>query len=91
MATLKDDDGSWQADSVKRKMFRQSKEQPEQSKKRSKKNTRKWCKGVVGREHDFEWQIYRGWQDWKVQVCNNCGKHGKHDFKFPWSTQNETT
>jgi hypothetical protein len=36
----------------------QVKEAPAEVKSRSKKDTKKWCKGVVGREHQWAW-VYR--------------------------------
>lgn len=62
----------------------------------SKKNTKRWCRGVVGREHDAEWQSYverkhcqglffEALKHWSVLVCKSCGKEIKTDYgKIPW-------
>ena len=43
------------------------------------KNRRKWCRGVIGVEHDPAWQTHRSW--WypnkpkaERYVCTTCGK-----------------
>ena len=49
------------------------------------KDTRKWCKGRVGIEHDPRWVDFHeaktGRTDfrskWELQICANCGKHLK--------------
>jgi len=48
----------------------------------SRKNTRKWCRGVVGRQHEPEIRDYaeykkvspRIFSGWRVVICKNCGK-----------------
>jgi hypothetical protein len=49
----------------------------EVGKHRSSKNTRRWCKGVVGREHKPECVPHgeqsRGY-DWRNWQCTACGK-----------------
>lgn len=53
-----------------------------------KKNTKKWCKGVVDRAHAWKWEdhfalkypalVDEPEEPWfLVQVCRICGKHGK--------------
>lgn len=52
-------------------------EPPEEMRGKSKKDTRKWCKGVVGREHAWETiPTHPEWPDWKYihDHCTVCGK-----------------
>lgn len=58
-------------------MKRQPKEPPQQAKHKSKKNTARWCKGKVGREHDpkASWSKY-----YWVNACTNCGKQLDYYF-----------
>ena len=55
--------------------------------KTNKKDTRRWCKGVVGREHVKEWKSFADiphadrivngehvFNDWFELVCTVCGK-----------------
>lgn len=52
MATLAEDTTSWKASSVQRRDFRATADGPESPRKSgNRKNTRRWCKGVEGREH----------------------------------------
>jgi hypothetical protein len=58
-------------------------------KHRSSKNTRRWCKGVVGREHSPECVPYpcppsntsssHYWRNWQ---CSTCGKVLKRFWPF---------
>lgn len=63
---------------------RRSKDSPESGKHRSKKNTRRWCRGVVGREHTPECRdhAYSRPPDspWKILACTTCGKVLDHYF-----------
>lgn len=51
-----------------------------------KKNTRRWCRGKVGVEHEWTRKPFREakrwvWASesgWEVDVCDNCGKFGQH-------------
>jgi DNA-binding XRE family transcriptional regulator len=36
------------------------------------KDTKEWCKGVVGRDHKLQWQIYHG--GFEHLGCTVCGK-----------------
>lgn len=64
---------------------------PEQPKFHSKKDTKKWCKGVVGREHDYEYQFPHGdsWEWRLVPICVNCGKQDYRDTLFWCKTHEE--
>lgn len=54
MATLSEDDSSWRASGIIRRDFRHTKGEPEAPTRavRGRKNTKRWCKGIVGRKHD---------------------------------------
>lgn len=82
MARVSRDDDSWKASGVKRRDERQDSSTPEVSRKGKKKNTRRWCKGVEGRKHDYEIGVgmkrYQFDQSqpakWVIDRCRNCGK-----------------
>lgn len=57
----------------------------------SSKNTKKWCRGVVGREHNGVWMPYtehkhfqglhlKALKSWRVLVCTVCGKELEMDY-----------
>lgn len=54
--------------------------EPEQQRSASSKDTRRWCLGVDGREHDLVWQFwFDTWRfstprDYQRRVCLSCGK-----------------
>lgn len=56
----------------------------EDTRHRSHKKTRDWCKGKVGTKHIGKWEPYRQGdtilKDWKVFVCQTCRKHLKMDY-----------
>lgn len=49
---------------------------PEEPKKRppAKKDTKRWCGGHVGREHDPQWMYGSNTGSHTRQVCTRCGK-----------------
>lgn len=53
----------------------------------SKKNTKKWCRGVVGREHKPECKPWPSSGSWKVLACTSCGKH----LDYYWPASREPT
>jgi hypothetical protein len=80
---IKETKDNWKASNILRKLATP----PEQVKHQSHKNTKKWCKGKVGVEHDykqgevktFEGQTYPSGEHkvfcrWRVDVCRTCGK-----------------
>lgn len=73
MARVRKDNKSWKASGIYKKDFQA---QPEEAKHNSKKNTRKWCKGVVGVKHIYA--LYM--QDvvckmfFRHYKCEKCGK-----------------
>jgi hypothetical protein len=75
---------SWNEDSNKRRDFRQSNGEPEPKipKHQNKKDTKKWCKGKEGREHEWILDDYFPHLPGKtlVEKCSLCGKQGKIYF-----------
>jgi hypothetical protein len=72
----------WKENSNKRKDERNTKN-PEvpQKAKASKKDTKKWCAGKMGREHTLEVKSFKdskGWRthfsNWWLLYCSKCGK-----------------
>jgi hypothetical protein len=82
MATLSEDNSSWKASGIQRRDFRSTKNGPEIPKgSKRKKNTKKWCKGIEGREHKvIHWVEKNRWGSY-VDKCENCGKEMKHYWK----------
>lgn len=80
---LKEDNDSYKASGVKRRQYRQSPAVDRIRRPRPSKNTKLWCKGKVGVEHDVQLEKIDGlnfthnqgkyWRliHWK---CTNCGK-----------------
>jgi hypothetical protein len=50
--------------------------------KRHKKDTKRWCRGKVGREHDYEFieRAGRGRWAWREYRCKGCQRK-KYDWK----------
>lgn len=66
---------------IARREIRHSKDGPEElPAKGPRKKTRKWCKGKIGVNHVWERQKPYDWTDLKVDVCINCGKHGRYHW-----------
>ncbi len=57
----------------------QEEEEPTQHKGK-KKNTKRWCKGKVGREHSFTKKIVLSYMSY--MVCTICGKHNLSSYEF---------
>lgn len=79
---LKEDDSSYKAASIKRREYRQSPIIDDKVAKKSKKDTKKWCRGKIGVPHEFEMEIPRNSRGillgFRIDVCKNCGKHGRN-------------
>ncbi len=63
----------------------------EETRHRSRKKTREWCKGKVGTKHAGRWEPYRRGdtvlKDWKAFVCQNCRKCLKMEYPIRhWGT-----
>lgn len=69
---LKEDKSSWKASNVLRKVT----PLPEEPVHRSHKSTRKWCRGVVGRKHEYEKYKKYLWGKAYLELdkCSKCGK-----------------
>jgi hypothetical protein len=82
MATLKDDDSSWKAGGIKRRDFRHTKNGPHIPKHQGKKKkTKKWCKGIEGREHVIKHTNHPRYSAYAhVDLCEICGKEVKMYF-----------
>jgi hypothetical protein len=84
---------SWKERSIVRRDTRQAKVQNIRPPGRSGRNTKKWCRGKVGVEHQPACISYDEWEnrtdtsrwskDWKVLVCSGCGKALDHWFPVP--------
>lgn len=68
----------------------------EPRKTHAKKDTKRWCKGKVGREHNLEWidwpnECYTNWmkvrniERCKVRACTVCNKQFEICFNSVWS------
>ena len=59
---------------------------PDIPKRGSRKDTRRWCRGKVGREHRYEWVESHRWASgnsgWKDLKCVECGR--LKDFCSGW-------
>lgn len=79
----------WKKSAAARRDARHTKSDPRAKPEPTKKNTKKWCKGKVGREHvgvcrdfaevkrlatDIKGRPIELCKGWKVLVCDNCGK-----------------
>jgi hypothetical protein len=65
----------WKLRGVKRRDERHTKDENIRPTSSNKKNTKKWCRGVVGREHklackDVDFYRFKN----KVLACTECGK-----------------
>jgi hypothetical protein len=49
----------------------------------TKKDTKKWCRGKVGRKHKPECRDGQ-LQGWKNLVCTECGKHLDYYWPMRW-------
>jgi hypothetical protein len=53
---------------------------PEEARSGSVKDTKRWCRGIVGREHSLVWQFWFecGWKknpvDYQRLRCTTCGR-----------------
>jgi hypothetical protein len=58
-------------------------------KHRSSKDTKRWCRGKLGTEHDYqyaEWRLagFRPGVVYSHLVCTQCGKHGNAYVGLGW-------
>ena len=71
----------WKESSLKRRDARQTKVPVIRPPGGSKKDTKKWCRGVVGREHELVCKEHNQLKSWRVLGCVKCGK--QLDYWFP--------
>ena len=81
---LSADKSSYRANGLIAKDERHTKDPEDEQptgKTRGKKNTKRWCKGKVGKEHQIVWIRYvsihnRPWvpENWLIQQCKSCKK-----------------
>ncbi len=80
---LKEEKSNWNASSIMKRDFRNSKDDIPQ-KHKSKKNTSKWCKGRAGVEHDWvnEVPYNNAFKFMKMDICRNCRKQSYNNVKY---------
>lgn len=73
---IKETKSNWNASGIIKRDFRHDSSQPQTSRVKSKKDTRKWCKGKVGVEHDYEYQFPKNDMIFfrMMAVCLTCGR-----------------
>jgi hypothetical protein len=80
---LKEDSYSWRASGLLRRNARQDKPPDAHRPVAGKKDTRRWCKGVAGREHKPVCMPWRKFgtarvgsitDHWRLLACSVCGK-----------------
>jgi hypothetical protein len=66
------------ASANRRRDFRQSSDGPQAARRLSRKDTKRWCRGVVGREHGYDWVrlLQPGGEpsDFLDRLCRVCGR-----------------
>jgi hypothetical protein len=53
---------------------------PDPPRRSSKKNTRRWCRGKVGREHVRRWTIKPGIITYNIEACSECDREFRYCF-----------
>lgn len=66
-----------------------SREDDRPARRKTKKNTKKWCKGIPGRLHNYTWKVdpqFMGYP-WSrdhsrryIKSCDLCGKHSEWGY-----------
>lgn len=74
MAKLSRDDGSWKAHGLAKRYedWENDPKHPAPKPKNKKKNTKRWCRGKEGQEHD--WKSFEKNQRIIIQRCDRCRK-----------------
>lgn len=88
---LKENSSSYRASGVRRRNARQDKPPDAHRPVSGKKDTRRWCKGIVGREHKPECMNYAKLAgrvtslsaEWRILACSVCGKELDHYYPWP--------
>lgn len=82
----------WRERANKRRDERQTKVPVIRPQSASGKNTKRWCRGKTGREHNPVCVDYNElkkadhYTGWKVLVCETCNKHLDHYWPSPFRT-----
>lgn len=71
MGRLKKDHSNWRTMGLWKKYQHPNVYETPKRVKRS-KNTKRWCKGKVGREHDYKLKQTEDWQ--MMPICSKCKK-----------------
>lgn len=84
---LKEDSNNYNAESVRNKEYRHSPLEDTVVSKKSKKDTKRWCKGIEGREHEWEMTIPKNDARfkrlfWRLNICKNCGKQDYRSTEY---------
>lgn len=80
----------WRESANKRRAARQTKVPDIRQQGGSRRDTKKWCRGVVGREHTPEATNYTELkrltycEGWQVLVCTTCKKELDHYWPSRW-------
>lgn len=74
-----------------RRQILRARPQPEEPKPSNHKDTKKWCKGVKGREHNYIWtpdfrHCWNGKADWYKHECTKCTKQDDYCYCFDWES-----
>ncbi len=87
---LKEDSSNWKASNIIRKV----KQPPSVPIKRSRKDTKRWCKGKAGVEHEYEMRVppndstaIRGFR--RVPICINCSRQDYRGVEY-WCRPHNT-
>jgi hypothetical protein len=80
---------SYKETATERRDDRSAKDEIKEKPLHKKKNTKKFCKGKIGKEHELEVRNYSDLnkrsfpvnKDWKILMCKNCGE--ELDVYFP--------
>lgn len=84
MARLSRDDSSWKAHGLAKKYEDWEHDHKQGSKgKNKKKNTKRWCRGKEGQEHD--WKPFEKHQRIAIHRCSRCGKENWKGAVWTWN------
>lgn len=81
----------WKEGAIVRRDERQTKIPDIRKPSGSNKDTKKWCRGRVGRDHKLvcaDYNTFKGttyFKGWKVLVCESCRKQLDYYFPSPFS------
>jgi hypothetical protein len=64
----------WKEEAARRRAVRQTRVPDVRPPGGSKRDTKRWCRGVVGREHELRCELRRSWCREYEQRCAKCGR-----------------